>query len=49
MCHALEKVLQLALGTFTKSENFKHKLEKLVTQTSQLTGQYTQYPFQINR
>lgn len=38
MCHALEKVLQLALGTFTKSENFKHKLEKLVTQTSQLTG-----------
>ena len=39
MCHhAIEKVLQLALGTFAKTDNFAHKLEKLVTQTSLLTG-----------
>ena len=38
MCHGIEKVFNLAMGTFSKSENFKQKFEKLLVQTSQLTG-----------
>ena len=38
MCHALDKVVQLAMATFPKSENFLHKLERLLAQTNQLTG-----------
>jgi len=38
MCHAIEKVVQMAIGTFSKSENFPQKLEKLLNQTSLLTG-----------
>eukprot|EP00088_Acartia_fossae_P045381 TRINITY_DN4887_c0_g2_i1.p1 TRINITY_DN4887_c0_g2~~TRINITY_DN4887_c0_g2_i1.p1 ORF type:complete len:253 (+),score=36.98 TRINITY_DN4887_c0_g2_i1:63-821(+) len=38
MCHALDKVVQLAMSTFPKSENFLHKLERLLAQTNQLTG-----------
>lgn len=38
MCHAIEKVYKMAMGTFPKSENFAQKLENLINQTSLLTG-----------
>ncbi len=38
MCHALDKVLQLAMATFPKSGNFAAKLERLLEQTNQIKG-----------
>jgi len=38
MCHAIDRVFQLAMSTFTKKDNFKQKLEKLVQQSSLITG-----------
>jgi len=38
MCHALDKMLQLAMATFPKSGNFAGKLERLLEQTSQIKG-----------
>jgi len=38
MCHALDKVLQLAMATFQKSGNINNKLNKLLAQVHQITG-----------
>lgn len=38
MCHALDRVLQLAMTTFSKADNFKQTLERLVQQSSLITG-----------
>ena len=43
MCHAIEKVYKMAMGTFPKSENFAQKLENLINQTSLLTGKISLY------
>ena len=44
MCygHALDRVVQLAMATFPKSENFATKLERLLAQTTLIKGKTDQ-------